>query len=409
MEAFIRDQIIATLKYTPFHIAAGHIKKTGSPEAAQARRKAGGFIKGICHPSENYEQVKGAGFEWVRPDIPFPFDKEGNVKQNYLDWKEKWGRYKKNGLRILAVTPYPKEFLTAGIDPRLPEDEARVREVAAFLAVDLQGLADAFQVTNEMGVPRFTKPLSMDQAARFIGIQLAAMHSLRGNCLLGYNSGGPQADLHSMMRPWHRYCDYVGIDIYIGCFIPVANWMYMHEALLRYVWSLTGKPVILCEFGYISGGAPKTPEEKRAILERYGVSSEQEARENLDAFMERIHEVSPKIWQYTTKNASGNYADFLFQLDFCNHFYSELPATTVIKKYPHTPEGQAGFYSEILPSLAKLPFLLGAFVYCWKDSERCYVCGQNDCPTETRWGLVDTQHNEKPAYYAVRDALAEIK
>jgi len=409
MEAFIMDQAIATIKYGPFHWAASYAKKRSSPEVEQARRKAGGFIKGICHASENYEQIKGAGLEWERADIPFPFDSEGNIKQNYIDWKARMRRYRDNGIKIFAVTPYPKEFISGGIDPRLPEDEARVREVAAFLAIDLRDVVGGFQVTNEMGIPRFTRPLDMTQAARFIGIQLAAMHPLRGDCLLGYNSGGPQADLHPKMRPWHKYCDYVGIDIYIGCFAPVANWMYMHEAVLRYLWSMTGKPVLLCEFGYISGGAPKTPEEKRAILERYGASSEEEARENLDAFMANIKVVSPKIYDYTVKNASGNYADFLFQLDFCNHFYSELPATTVIKKHPHTPEGQAGFYAEILPSLAKLPFLLGAFVYCWKDSEKCYVCGQDDCPTETRWGLVDMQHKEKPSYYAVRDTLMNIK
>ena len=403
------DQALATVKYGPFHWAASYAKRRSSPEVEQARRRAGGFIKGICHPSENYEQIKGAGFEWNRPDIPFPFDREGNIKQNYLDWKEKMRGYRTNGLRLLAVTPYPKEFISAGIDPRLPEDEARVREVAVFLINDLRGLVDGFQITNEMGVPRFTLPLTMDQAARFIGIQLAAMHPLRGGCIVGYNSGGPQADLHPKMRPWLKYCDYVGIDIYIGCFAPVANWMYMFDALLRYIWSLTGKPILLTEFGYISGGAPKTPEEKRAILQRYGANSEQEARENLDAFMARIKEASPQIWNYTTRNASGNHADFLFQLDFCNHFYSELPATTVIKKYPHTAEGQAGFYGEIFPRLAKLPFLLGAFVYCWQDSPKCYVCGQDDCPTETRWGLVDMQGNEKPSYYAVRDALANIK
>jgi len=409
MEAFIVNQALATVKYLPFHWVASYFKKLGSPEVERNRARAGGFIKGICHPGENYDQIKGAGLEWIRGDIPFPFDGEGNIRECYLNYKAKMQRYRDNGVRVMAITPYPKEFITAGIDPRLPEDEARVREVAAFLAMDLRDIAGAFQVTNEMGVPRFTKPLDMDQAARFIGIQLAAMHPLRGDCLLGYNSGGPQADLHSKMRPWLKYCDYVGIDIYIGCFVPVANWMYMFDVLLRYVWSLTGKPVILCEFGYISGGVPKTPEEKRERLQRYGVSSEQEARENLDAFMERIREVSPKIYSYTISNASGNYADFLFQLDYCNHFYSELPATTVIKKYPHSPEGQAGFYSEIFRRLDKLPFLLGAFIYCWRDREECNYCHQSDCPTETRWGLVDMEENEKPGYYAVRDALAGIK
>jgi len=138
------------------------------------------------------------------------------------------------------------------------------------------------------------------------------------------------------------------------------------------------------------------------------VSSEAEARENLDAFVEQIRQVSPKTHSYMAGNASRDYADFLFQPDFCNHFYSELPAKTVIKQYPHTPEGQADFYRDIYPRLAQLPFLLGAFAYCWKDSESCYVCGQGDCPTETRWGLVDMQGREKPSYYAVRDALAKI-
>jgi hypothetical protein len=63
----------------------------------------------------------------------------------------------------------------------------------------------------------------------------------------------------------------------------------------------------------------------------------------------------------------------------------------------------------VFPRLAKLPFLLGAIVYCWQDGAQCYICGQGDCPTETRWGLVDLEGREKPSYYAVRDALKGIK
>jgi len=179
--------------------------------------------------------------------------------------------------------------------------------------------------------------------------------------------------------------------------------------MLRYVWSMTGKPVILCEFGYISGGAPKTAEEKREVLRRYGFDSERQARENIDAFMENIKEVNEGMYNYIKRNASGGYADFIFQLDFCNHFYTELPKHTVIKKYPHTPTGQAEFYRDVFPMIAKLPFLLGAFIYCWKDAPKCGYCNQSDCPTETRWGLVDLDGKEKPSYYAVRDALAGIE
>jgi len=305
----------------------------------------------------------------------------------------------------MAVTSYPDKYIENGMDPRTPEGEARVREIAAFLVTDLKGIVEGYQITNEMGIPHFTNPLTMKEAARFIGVQLAAMHPLRGDILLGYNSAGPQADLHTLMRPWHKYCDYVGIDIYIGCFLSAGNWMCVFDALLRYLWSLTGKPIILMEFGYISGGAPKSPEEKRERLQRYGVGSEKEAREKLDQFMENIKNANEKMWERVTKNASGSYADYIFKSDYRNHFYSELPRRTVIKKYPHTPEGQASFYRDIFPRLAKLPFLLGAFIYCWSDGEKCGYCNQADCPTETRWGLVDIQHQEKPSYYAVRDAL----
>jgi len=409
MEAFIADQVKATLKYVPFHMLAARFRKKTSPEVDAVRRKTGGFIKGVCHPRGSFEQFKGAGLEWNRADVPFPFDKDGNIRQDYVDWKARMQEFRDNGIKLMFVTPYPREFMEhGGIDPRLPENEAKVKEIARFLIRDLKGLCGAIQVTNEMGVPRFTLPLTMDEAVRFIGMHLEAMYPHRGDTIIGYNSAGPQADLHSKLRPWHKFCDYVSIDIYIGCFFGVACWMSMFDSMLRYLWSLTGKPIILAEFGYISGGAPKTSEEKKAVLQRYRVNSEAEARAKLDKFMEAIHEQNPDMWNYIKKNASGDYGDFIFQLDFCNHFYSELPRRTVIKKYPHTAQGQADFYRDAFRRIAKLPFVVGAFVYCWKDDSKCHVCNQNDCPTETRWGLVDLDGREKLAYYAVRGALGEI-
>jgi len=409
MESFVKNQLIATLKYAPFHLAASYFKKRRFLPAEEAKGKLGcKFMKGICHPSENYAQITGAGIEWNRMDIAFPFDEAGNIRQEYLDWKENARRYQENGVRVMAVTPYPRTFISHGIDPRLPENEARVREIAVFLLNDLRGLAEVYQITNEMGLPQFMKPLTIKEAVRFIGIQLESMYPLRGDVLIGYNSSGPQADLHSLMRPWHKYCDYVGIDIYLGCFAAGGSWMYMFEALMRYLWSLTGKPILLCEFGYISGGAPKTPEERRAVLQRYGVSSEQEARKKLDFFMKNLETIEPKLYSRVMNLASGNPADLLFNTMEHNHFYSEMPKGVVMKNYPHTLQGQADFYRDIFPRLAGLPFVLGAFIYNWKDGERCGYCGQVGCPQETNWGLVDTQHNEKPSYYAVRDALKKI-
>jgi hypothetical protein len=409
MEAFVRDQIVATLRDLPFHWSASYLKKRSSPEVEELRRRLGGFIKGICHPNENYGQIKGAGIEWNRADIPFPFEKDGSPREKYLEFKDKMRRYRENGIRIIVIIPNPKHYIAAGIDPRTPEGEARVREIAVFLLEDLRGLVEGFQVANEMGAPRFTRPLNVKEAAHFIGVNLEAMYPRRGDILIGYNSGGPQCDLHAHLRPWHKYCDYIGVDIYIGCFLEAGNWMCAFDGILRYLWSMIGKPIILMEFGYISGGVPKTPEEKRAVLRRYGISSEAEARANLGAFMEKLKEISPKMYDYTVSNASGDYGDFLFQSDYKNHFYCELPRKTVIKKYPHTPQEQADFYRDIYPRLMKLPFVVGAFIYCWSDAERCNYCHQADCPTETRWGLVDLDGREKPSYFAVREALEGIK
>ena len=77
--------------------------------------------------------------------------------------------------------------------------------------------------------------------------------------------------------------------------------------------------------------------------------------------------------------------------------------------YPHTPEGQGRFFRDLIPRMYDLPFVGGLIVYCYSDSERCYMCGQSDCPTETRWGLVDVDGNEKPSYYAVRKAFGRIR
>ena len=51
----------------------------------------------------------------------------------------------------MAVTPYPGDYIAAGMDPR--EDEQSVREIAVFLINDLRGYIDAVQITNEMGSP----------------------------------------------------------------------------------------------------------------------------------------------------------------------------------------------------------------------------------------------------------------
>ena len=399
-EEFVYNQIGPAIYYLPKALASYPFKPHTSEEIDAAKQKAGGFIKGVCHAGTNYEQIKAAGIEWNRVDIPFPFDESGDIREAYTHFKEKITEYAENGIKIMAVTPYPRDFIEYGADPRLPENEARVKDIAVFLVRDLQGLAGALQISNELGVPRFALPLTTEEAVDFMGMQLEAIYPVRDDIIIGYNNSGPQTDINKKMEPYYQYCDYIGIDVYIGCFTSFGNYLIMFDAMLDYLWSFTGKPVILCEFGYISGGAPKTEEEKQAVLKRYGVSTETEARENIKNFVNRLPE---KMRNQVYNNASGDWGNFLFISDFKDHFYAELPAKTVIPAYSHTPEGQADFYRDLLLRLMKKPYLIGAFIYCYSDSPNCYVCGQSDCPIETRWGLTNMDGQEKPSYYAVRE------
>ncbi len=76
---------------------------------------------------------------------------------------------------------------------------------------------------------------------------------------------------------------------------------------------------------------------------------------------------------------------------------------------PHTPEGQAKFFSKVIERLYKLPFMCGTIIYCYTDFDRCGYCGQSDCPTETLWGLVDRNGTPKPSYHAVKKAFEKCR
>ncbi len=407
MEQFVVDQIKSGLKYLPANLGKSYFIPKKNAETEAFRKK--GFIRGVCHPNENFAQLREANIGWIRIDIPYPFEKDGSLREHYIGFKKKCERFHKNGIRVMAVTPYPEDYIEDGADVRTEEGREKLKAVARFLAEDMQDTVDAFQITNEMGIPHFTLPLTMAEAVQFIALHLETIYPIKGRLLIGYNSAGPQADLHAGLKPYLQYVDYVGVDIYIGCFDTIPGAMFMFDSLLRYLWAFTHKPILMQEFGYISGGKPKTKKEKRAVLERYGVSSEADAEKEIDAFVERLPKTMKEHVKHVCENDPSRYAGLLFRSDFKNHFYSELPAITKIPGYEHTPEGQAKFYADILPHLYSLPYVCGSIIYCYMDSERCYICGQNDCPTETRWGLVDCDGNPKPSFYAVQKAFGRMQ
>ncbi|MBQ3045042.1 MAG: hypothetical protein IJD49_03735 [Clostridia bacterium] len=371
-----------------------------------AQEKVGGFMKGVCHADPQYDLLNEAGIEWFRDDIPFPYNKDGSISQHYLNWKAESQEYVNNGVRIFGVTPYPDDYIEYGLDPRNPESRKGIQDIARFYVEDLKGIVGAFQITNEMGIDRFTLPLTLDEAAEFIGMQLEAMYPVRGDILIGYNVGGLSIlQLPFKMMKYHEYCDYVGLDMYLGCFENVLKNPDQYITILNFVRRVTGKPVVMCEFGYIGYGEPKTAEEKKAILQKYGYNSEEEARADIDNFISRLPEdMKEEIIEDYSDRTPEERADLIFNGEYSNHLYCELAEGFGLYNFPHTPEGQAEFFEYIIPKVRNVDYVIGMFVYCWGDSDSCYVCGQADCPVETGWGLVDGKGNPKPSYYAVKEA-----
>ncbi len=408
MDQFLKDQIINSIKHIPTSIAKSFFLKDKTGELAAIRKRAG-FVRGVCHPSDNYEQISKANINWVRVGAPYPFDENGQVRIEYLEFKKMCITYQEHGFKVMAVTQVPADFIKFGADIRTPEGEDLIRKASRFFIEDVQGYVDGLQISNEMGMPRFTVPLNMQEAIKFIGVQLEEMYPLRKDIIIGYNSAGPQVDLHYGLRPYHKYCDYVGLDMYLGCFFSLPGFMWIFDIMARYLWAFTGKPILMQEFGYISEGKPKTKAEKKAILQSYGFDSEKEAKKNIVQFVENLPPHFSNHVKYVCEHNEKLYSSFLFSGDMTNHLYRELPAITVIPGYPHTPEGQAKFYRKILKMFYDRRFICGAIAFCYTDYHRCAYCGQSDCPTETRWGLVDNNGNPKPSYYAVQEIFGQIK
>lgn len=364
----------------------------------------GGFMYGICHPNEDYDMLEDAGLKWVRFDIPCPFDRDGNIRNAYLAFKERCKGYADRGFKVMAVTPYPRDIISdMGFNPI--DDLDRLKEIAVFLYNDLKDITGAFQITNEMGLIGFMHPLTLEEAALYIGTQLEAISAVKDESFpIGYNSADliqVSKNLHKLMKPYLKYCDYVGIDLYTGNQGDAKAKDYAKK--VKTLYRMTNKPIIIEEFGFWSAGGPKSAEEKAQILGIYGYTSEAEAIADGINFINKL----PSLFRNTIKlehpDEEEKWAELVFT-QYSNHFYGETSAKT-IENIPHTPDGQAQYFKSVMTELKKLNCLAGMIIYCCQDMGTCFVCGHDWCPFETKWGIFNMDGTPKPAYYAVKEVI----
>lgn len=366
----------------------------------------GGMIYGVCHPNEQYDALKDAGLGWVRFDIPYPYNAAGEISRSYTEFKDRCRGYAENGMRVMAVTPYPKDYVNiGGFNPA--EDIERTKEIAVFLYNDLRDITGAFQITNEMGLATFTYPLSLEEAATFIGVQLEAIDNAKKEAgdtfMIGYNQANVSAskELNKLLKPYLRYCDYVGIDLYIG--VQTNDSASDYSKRIKKLYRQVCKPVIVTEFGFWSEGGSKTEEEKKEILGYYGYSSEEEAIADGENFISKLPSQFRNTLFYEFPGQEDRWAEIVFS-ECSGHFYGQTSDKT-LENVGFTPEGQAEYFRRVISEMQKLNCLAGMIIYCCQDMAICWTCGQNWCPYETKWGIFNIDGTPKPAYYAIKETI----
>lgn len=408
---------------------SSYARSVNNSSADQIKTRQG-FMKGVCHvdTDQKADWALGANINWDRLDVSMVTGYDSLTKTvipgaGYLSQKANWQALKNRGLTIMGVTPYPDDYTDLGYSVTDGTGDEAIEAIAKFYLEDLKDIVKCWQISNELQLVNFAKNLTFDQASRFQGIQLKAMYErreelgLKNDILLGYNlAGGDIISYNQAIKTWReQYCDYVGLDLYLGCFENMMHSTWCNEMFLRSVYNSTHLPVIEAEFGYMGGGKAKTQEEKNKLLkDLYGYNNETEARAdvmNLIYLPQFPTDLRNRIPTFAHVDSlaeldQSKAETALFDTELANHLYKVIQSGYYLSEYPHTPEGQGQFFRDIIPSIRSLPFVIGAFCYDIVDSDSCYVCGQTDCPVETSWGLVDSSGNYKPSWYAVKQAFA---
>ncbi len=361
--------------------------------AAQGERhlyqKTGGFMKGICHPTGNPALLREAGIGWVRMDAPYPTD------EGYGPFVKRVAEYLRQGIRTIVISPYPSRFIQSGIDPATPEGLLQVEAVCARMAADFAVYQPCWQASNEMHIGHFRAPLNEMQAVDFLAASIRGLKRGDPNAAVGHNSVEDdwleKADLVARRAGG---VDYIGLDLYAGTWMEGNSDTYL--SAIERLHERLKSPIVLMEFGFAAAGDCMASDFSDVVqfLRNRGFYGIEDAIARLDDLTEQL----PPRLSRVAKTAPPE-ERFSVVRGFIPHLMKKWPCAGA---FPHKEEGQAAFYADLLPKLLSHPHLAGAVIYCMRDSERCFLCGEADCPTETAWGLLRLDGTKKPAYHVVK-------
>ena len=321
--------------------------------------------------TETEQRLQEAGLHWLRSGIR-GFDQDRFFKgeeqpEAFYQHRQKLTGLRERGFEIMGITPGPVKFSEAAGKPGSAEYYESYRRLCAFLGREYQGLIDYWQVANELDIWIFRDTLSLEESVEFLKAGLRGLKDVDKAFQVGINitlfpsrpgEVDGNTDKHEgvflakgIYQDPTVEVDYAGFDSYVGTWRQggVEDW----NDYLDSFYELTGKPIIIQEFGYSSAGEMMTEEEAA----------------------KGAYPCEVKKWKFAWNGG-------------------------------HTPDVQAAFISESYRIFAQKPFVIGAIYYRWNDQATCWQCGQPDCPAETAWGLVTLQNELKPSYHSLKKSLA---
>jgi hypothetical protein len=352
----------------------------GMPEMNPVKKQD--KLIGLCFHSDKLnelEEVRSIGFNALRLMVPFPWSDKmyGETTDRYKHCKELIRIAKSYGFSIMVNTPglgaysfnrekgktlWHDEFPAFAGEKGTAAYYENVKKTCAWIAEDVRDYSGPLWChMNEIDIKTFHGDYSLKVAAETAFQSAVGVISVDPKALCGINLSRywevavETADM--AYRDGHRF-GYIGDDQYFGSWQghDVERWWYVIEELHRR-YKL---PVVANEWGYSSGGV---------------LSPKPESDENVPPGLNTVCDAF--AWHHEVEGG-------------------------------HTPDVQAKYLRRGLQIFAENPYVLGSFLFCWKDAKYCYHCGRELCPSECFWGIVDYNGKPKPAYYAVKEAIQEF-
>lgn len=315
--------------------------------------------------------IQDAGIDILRFTFGFPLNEDGSYSDSFVRRLKAADNLLEQGFKIFGGTFGPGSYrydeekngtVWTTVVPKWAGEVGsekyyhNIERAGEVLGQECAKYCTYWQIANEPDVKIFHGELTKPQNMDFLISLARGIKKGDSKAQTGINIGFI-TDYARWLMPMLYDCensvfDYIGIDGYMGSWQEGGpqSWIgYIDE-----VYGIIKKPIVINEWGYstLHEGPDPDPENKR--------------RYNQDVCRD-------KIWEYEWKGH-------------------------------HTPERQAEYILESMEIFAQHPAVIGELFFRWSDTINCWQCGDELCPAECAWGIVDTDGNPKPGYYALKEA-----